>query len=61
MGFDVEFTLKRRLALKDFLRKNRTIWAFSKGPCVPRFGKVILLRIQGFRFGDLEGSARYLC
>ena len=25
-----------------------------------RFGKIILLQIQGFRFGNLEGSARYL-
>ena len=36
------------------------IWAFSKGPRIPGFGKIILLRIQGFRFGNFEGSARYL-
>ena len=32
---------------------------FEKGPHIPGFGKIILLQIPGFRFGNLEGSARY--
>ena len=36
-------------------------WANAKGPRIPGFSKISLLQIQGFRLGNLEGSARYLC